>query len=205
MSRPPFAPWDERALPRAISAEEAARRARSFAEIERRLSQILDTLAGSVEGHARSTITRHARHHAWHAQLWEDALSDATAPSGEAELEANTASLLEQIEAMVTSDSLPEALAAIYRVLIPRKVTAYTYYVRALGSAAADADQRWLDFIMKDELDSVRDGELLLQSLLESEEDVQKVAEVRNRLEPLMVKSGGLVGPATLGMETTNR
>lgn len=197
-----FAPWDERTLPRAISAEDAAGRARAFAEIERRVASILETLAESVDGHARQTIARHARHHAWHAQLWEDNLSDATAPGGEAELDASTASLLEQIAAMVTSDSLIESLAAIYRVLIPRKVTAYTYYVRALGSAAADADSRWIEFIMKDEFDSVRDGELLLQSLLRSDDDARTVAEVRNRLEPLMVSSGGLVGPGSIGMAT---
>ena len=68
----------------------------------------------------------------------------------------------------------------------------------------ADADQRWYEMILKDSFDSIRDGELLLQSLLlqAGEDGVQRSADRKAELEKLMVKAGGLVGPDSLGANT---
>jgi hypothetical protein len=198
-ARPSFAPWDERDLPRSISAEDASRRARIFAEIERRLARLLEEVAANESGHGKATITRHARHHAWHAELWDGKLSDATEPGVEGDVDAELTAFLDAVEDPKLPDQLIEVLTGIYRVLIPRKIAAYTYYYRALGSSATDSDARWLDFILKDEFDGVRDGELLLQSLLKSEEDVQRSAAARAKLEGMLVRSGGIAGPGTLG------
>ena len=196
----PFAPWDVRDLPRAISADDAARRARTFAEIERRLSTLLDQAAAASDpGHGKATLARHARHHRWHAELWDGLLSDATEPGVEGDVDEGLGAFLDALAEPAVPGQLIEFLAGVYRVLLPRKVAAYTYYLRALGSSAADSDGRWLDMILKDELDGVRDGELLLQSLLAGPAEVERAASARARLEKLIVRAGGLAGPGTLG------
>ena len=204
-TRPSFAPWDERTSPRIVSPEESARRVRAFAAVEEKASQLLDAFAGSMaEGHAQATLARHARHHAFHAELLRERVTDASGSKGDAPDDADLAAFLDAVGEPKDAAQAVEFLTGIYRVLVPRAITAYTYFLTALGSDASDADQRWYEMILKDSFDSIRDGELLLQSLLlEGGEDaVQRSADRRSQLEALMVKAGGLVGPDSLGGAT---
>ena len=73
------------------------------------------------------------------------------------------------IEAM-TEPEAPELtiekLVGVYRVLIPRFIAAYTYH-RNNTSEITDAPTiRSINFILQDEFDDWRDGEMLLQSLI---------------------------------------
>ncbi|HEX7168247.1 MAG TPA: hypothetical protein VF230_14805 [Acidimicrobiales bacterium] len=197
-NRPHFAPWDEREWPRLLTAEEGARRVRIFHAVERRQSELLAQWAETVtEPHLQTTLKRHARHAEWHGILWHHALADS---DGEEADDAPASSFLDAVADVKGADQTIEFLTGIYRVLVPRKVTAYTYYQRAIGTQDSDADWRWIDFILKDELDAIRDGELSLQSLLTSADDVERSARRRAELEARMVENGGLVGPDTLGM-----
>ena len=211
-ARPAFAPWDQRVLPRILTNEESVRRLRTFASIEARLGKALTAFADIIEEpHAKATLARHGKHHEWHSFLFHHALADADgstptdAPIEDADVAAFVDAVLEPKDASQTI----EFLTGVYRVLLPRKVSAYTYYVRALGGDANDADARWLEFILKDEFDGVRDGELLLQSLLTGDDDVQRSADRKAALEVLILKAGGIAGPSTLGgtdpKETANR
>jgi hypothetical protein len=92
-----------------------------------------------------------------------------------------------------------EKLVGVYRVLIPHKIAAYTYH-RNNTSTITDAPTiRSLDFALADELDDWRDGEMLLQSLMETEEEVQRAAAHQARLEAIMVRAGGIAGPGSIG------
>jgi hypothetical protein len=208
-TRPAFAPWDTRELPRIVTTEESARRLRTFATIEDRLAQALYAFSTIIdEPHAQATLARHARHHEWHSFLFHHALADAdgqtptSAPIEDADVAAFVDAVVEPKDATQTI----EFLTGVYRVLIPRKITAYTYFVRALGADAADVDQRWMDFVLKDEHDGIRDGELLIQSLIGASPDpddaVQRSAARRVQLENLILKAGGIAGPNTLGGTT---
>lgn len=201
-TRPSFAPWDVRTSPRIVSPEESARRVRTFAAVEERVADVLDAFAGSMaEDHAKTTLARHARHHAFHAELLRERVADASGSKGEAPEDADLAAFLDAVAEPKDAGSAIELLTGVYRVLVPRAITAYTYFLTALGGDATDADQRWYELILKDSFDSIRDGELLLQSLLlEGGDDaVQRSADRRAQLEALMVKTGGLVGPDSLG------
>jgi len=201
-TRPAFAPWDVRTAPRILSPEESARRVRAFAAAEERAAQLLEAFAGSIDSeHGRSTLSRHARHHAFHAELLRTRVADASGNAGDAAEDPALASFLDALQ----GDDPIDVLTGVYRVLLPRAISAYTYFVRALGSDAADSDQRWYDLILKDLFDGVRDGELLLQSLLleGGEAAVQRSADRRVELENLMLKAGGLVGPDSLGGAST--
>lgn len=200
--RPAFAPWDERTSPRVISPEESARRVRVFAAYEEKASQLLEAFAGSMaEEHAQATLARHARHHAFHAELLRDRVADASGTKGDAAEDADIAAFLDAVGEPKGADAAIELLTGVYRVLLPRAITAYTYFLTALGGDATDADQRWYEMILKDSFDSIRDGELLLQSLLlqAGDDGVQRSADRKAELEKSMVKAGGLVGPDSLG------
>ena len=205
--RPHFTPWDERALPRAISVEESARRAGIYAAIEERLAALLEQWSNTLDGDARTVLGRHARNHAWHVSLLREQLSDGADAGGEPPKEV--AAFLDALGSPSGPEQAVELLTGVYRVALPRVIAAYTYWVRALGTAAAESDGRWFEFILKDLFDSVRDGELLLQALLDADAAVQRSADRRTELEQHLVSAGGLAGPDTLGavsaQEVTSR
>ena len=201
-TRPAFAPWDVRTAPRILSPEESARRVRTFAAVEERAAQLLEAFAGSIASeHGTATLARHARHHAFHGELLRQRVADASGSAGDTVEDADVAAFVDALGEPKGGEQAVEFLTGIYRVLLPRAISAYTYFVRALGSDASDADQRWYDMILKDAFDGVRDGELLLQSLLleGGESAVQRSADRKAQLESQILKAGGLVGPDSLG------
>lgn len=194
--RPHFTPWDERALPRAISPEESARRAGVFAVVEERIAGLLEQWSTMLDGDAATVLAKHAKHHAWHASLLRDQLTDG---GRAAEPEAEVASFLDALGSPNGAAEAIEFLTGIYRVALPRKIAAYTYWSRALGASASGGDARWFEFVFKDEFDSIRDGEMVLQALLVGDDEVQRSAARRAELEKYLVHTGGLAGPDTLG------
>jgi hypothetical protein len=128
-------------------------------------------------------------------------VADASGSKGDAAEDADLAAFLDAVAEPKDGAQAIELLTGVYRVLLPRAITAYTYFLTALGGDATDADQRWYELILKDSFDAIRDGELLLQSLLGQggEAAVQRSADRRAQLEALMVKTGGIVGPDSLG------
>ena len=201
-TRPSFAPWDERSLSRIVTPEESARRVRTFAAVEERTAQVLDAFAGSIGvPHAAATLQRHARNYAFHAEVLRGRVADASGSAGDAVEDADVAAFLDAVAEPKDGAQAIELLTGVYRVLLPRTIAAYTYFVGALGADAADADERWYGLIMKDLQDSFRDGELLLQTLLNEggEDAVQRAADRRAQLEALILKAGGIVGPDSLG------
>jgi hypothetical protein len=92
-----------------------------------------------------------------------------------------------------------EKLVGVYRVLIPHKVAAYTYHLNNTSTITDAPTIRSLRLALADEMDDWRDGEMLVQSLLDSEEEVLRAAAHQGRLESLMVAAGGIAGPGSIG------
>jgi hypothetical protein len=97
-----------------------------------------------------------------------------------------------------------EKLVGVYRVLIPRKIAAYTFHVNSTSRITDAPTMRSLNFILQDEFDDWREGEMLLQSLIETPEEVERAANRQRELEQLMLATGGIAGPDSIGtsMET---
>jgi hypothetical protein len=92
-----------------------------------------------------------------------------------------------------------EKLVGAYRVLIPRFIAAYTYH-RNNTSEITDAPTiRSIKFILQDELDDWREGEMLLQSLMVTPDDCRRAADHQAKLEQLMLDAGGITGPGSIG------
>jgi hypothetical protein len=92
-----------------------------------------------------------------------------------------------------------EKLVGVYRVLIPRKIAAYTYHLNATSSITDAPTQRSLGFILQDEHADQTEGEMLIQSLIETEEEAERAAAHQLALEKIVLRAGGIAGPGTLG------
>jgi hypothetical protein len=182
---------------------ESARRVGNYKWIEMRLFEALGGWVATVpELDVKLVLGRHCYHHAWHAELWNKRLPELR--------EMNTERLTEPPnDAMVTfTDAVrePEApeltiekLVGVYRVLIPRKIAAYTFHLNATSRITDAPTMRSLNFILQDEFDDWREGEMLLQSLIATPEEVERAANRQRELEQLMVAAGGITGPGTIG------
>ena len=144
----------------------------------------------------------HCYHHAWHADLWHKRLPELREMKPERlTVPANDA--MERFMAAMTEPEAPELtiekLVGVYRVLIPRFIAAYTYH-RNNTSEITDAPTiRSINFILQDEFDDWRDGEMLLQSLITTSKHVERAAVHQARLEALMVEAGGITGFDSIG------
>src|SRR5919202_1654054 len=175
--RSPFAPWDRRELPGLFTVEESARRVGHYKWIEMRLFEVLGGWVATVpELDVKTPLGRHCYHHAWHAELWHKRLPELR----EMNPDRLTRAPNPEMEAFVAALTAPEApdqtiekLVGVYRVLLPRKIAAYTYHLNATSRITDAPTIRSLGFILDDELADWREGEVLLQSLIETGGEVE--------------------------------
>jgi hypothetical protein len=202
-ARAPFAPWDRRDLPGAFDVDETARRIGHYAWVETKLFEALGGWVATVpELDVKLRLGTHTYHHAWHADLFRKRLPELR----EMKPERLTVAPNPDLEAFVEALTEPEApeltvekLVGVYRVLIPHKIAAYTYQMNNTSRITDAPTIRILNFILQDEFDDWRDGEMLIQSLLRSPDDAARAAEHQGRLEAIMVAAGGIAGPGTIG------
>ncbi len=81
----------------------------------------------------------------------------------------------------------------------PAKIAAYTYHLNGTSTITDAPTIRSLKFILQDELDDWRDGEMLLQSLIETDEEVQRAVDHQAALQKPLLAAGGIAGPGTIG------
>jgi hypothetical protein len=201
--RAAFAPWDRRELPGRFNVEETARRVGHYKWVEMRLFEILGGWVATVpELDVKLRLGTHCYHHAWHAELWHKRLPELremnperlTQPANE-----TVVALLDAIAEPEAPEETIEKLTGVYRVLLPRKIAAYTYHLNVTSSITDAPTIRSLRFALQDELADWQDGEMLLQSLLATPDEVGRAAAHQRRLEELAVAAGGVAGPGSLG------
>jgi hypothetical protein len=201
--RAPFAPWDRRELPGIFSVEESAHRVGNYKWAEMRLFEVLGGWVATVpELDVKLVLGRHTWFHAEHAKRWDERLPELREMNRErlnippnAEFEAFMDAVREPEDAELTI----EKLVGAYRVLIPRFIGVYTYHLNGTSRITDAPTMRALKFILQDEHETWRDGEMLLQSLIDTPEKVERAARRYEELEALYVASGGIAGPGSLG------
>lgn len=201
--RAPFSPWDRRELPGAFSVEESARRVGNYKWIEMRLFEALGGWVATVpELDVKMRLGTHCYHHAWHAELWHKRLPELremnperlTAPPND-ELVAFVAAMTEPEAA----DQTIEKLVGAYRVLLPHLIAAYTYHLNNTSTVTDAPTIRSLKFVLQDDFEDWRDGEMLIQSLIETPAEVERAAAHQVKLEKLLLAAGGVTGPGSIG------
>jgi hypothetical protein len=172
--------------------------------IETRLFEVLGGWVATVpELDVKMRLGTHCYHHAWHAELWHKRLPELREINPDRLTQPANDGIVAFMDAM-TEPEAPELtiekLVGVYRVLIPRFIAAYTYH-RNNTSEITDAPTiRSINFILQDEFEDWRDGEMLLQSLITTPEHVERAAGHQARLEALMVEAGGITGFDSIGM-----
>ena len=201
--RPAFAPWDRRELPGAFSVEETARRVGNYKWIEMRLFEALGGWVATVpELDVKMRLGTHCYQHAWHSELWHKRLPELREMNPERlTVPANdeVAAFMAALTAPEAPDQTIEKLVGVYRVLIPHKIAAYTFHLNNTSTITDAPTIRSLKLILNDEFEDWRDGEMMIQSLLESEEEVRRAADHQALLEGMLLKAGGVAGPGSIG------
>lgn len=172
--------------------EATARRIGHYKWVEMRLFEVLGAWVPNVpEQEVKLRLGTDAHHHAWHAELWHKCLPEGTGLASPEEL---TVPADDGLVAFVEALGKPEApeltiekLTGVYRVLVPHMVTAYSRHLEAASPATDGPVIRALQLILRDELDDWRAGEMLLQSLLRSAENVERAASHQATLEKLLL------------------
>jgi hypothetical protein len=203
--RAPFTPWDRRDLPGLFGVEESARRVGNYRWVEMRLFEALGGWVATVpELDVKMVLGRHCYHHAWHAELWTKRLPELR----EMNVERMTVPANDDFVAFMDAVREPEAyeltiekLVGVYRVLIPRKIAAYTYHLNGTSEITDAPTIRSLKLALQDEFEDWRDGEMLIQSLIDSPESAKRAARRQAELEQLMVRAGGIAGPDSIGTQ----
>ncbi len=176
--RPAFAPWDRRELPGLFGVVESARRVGNYKWVEMRLFEALGGWVATVpELDVKLVLGRQCYHHAWHAELWNKRLPELREMNTERLTEPPNDAMVQFIDA-VREPEAPELtiekLVGVYRVLIPRKIAAYTFHLNATSRITDAPTMRSLKFILQDEFEDWREGEMLLQSLISTPEEVDR-------------------------------
>jgi hypothetical protein len=147
-------------------------------------------------------LGRHCYHHAWHAELWHKRLPELREMNPDRLCRAPNPELETFVEGLTepeAHDRTIEKLVGVYRVLLPRKIGAYTYHLNATSKITDAPTIRSLGFILEDEATDWREGEMLLQALIDTDEEVERAARRQAELETLITRAGGIAGPGSLG------
>ena len=203
--RPAFAPWDRRELPCSFTVEETARRVGNYKWIEMRLFEALGGWVATVpELDVKMRLGTHCYKHAWHSELWHKRLPELREMNPDRLTVPANDTIVEFIEAMTEpegEDKTLEKLVGVYRVLIPHKIAAYTYHLNNTSSITDAPTMRSLRLTLNDEFEDWRDGEMLIQSIVDGEDDIRRAAEHQAKLEIIMHRAGGIAGPGSIGTE----
>lgn len=201
--RAPFAPWDRRELPGRFSVEETARRVGNYKWIEMRIFELMGGWVATVpELDIKLRLGTHCYHHAFHSELWHKRLPELR----EMNPDRLTLPPNPEMEAFVQALGTPEApnetiekMVGLYRVLLPNLIAAYTYHLNNTSTITDSPTIRSLNFCLQDDMEEWREGEMIIQSLLTSEDDVARAAAQQVNLTNLMIAAGGVTGPGSVG------
>ncbi len=201
--RAPFAPWDRRELPGRFTVEETAKRVGHYKWVEMRIFELMGGWVATVpELDVKLRLGTHCYHHAFHSELWHKRLPELR----EMNPERLTKPPNPEMEAFIDALGAPEEpgqtiekLVGLYRVLLPHLIGAYTYHLNNTSQITDAPTIRSLNFCLQDDMEEWREGEMIIQSMIETPDDVDRAAARQAELTKLMVAAGGAVGPDSIG------
>ena len=183
--------------------EESARRVGNYKWIEMRLFEVLGGWVATVpELDVKLRLGTHCYHHAWHSELWHKRLPELREMNPERLTAPPNDELVVFVDAMTEPEGPEltiEKLVGAYRVLIPAKIAAYTYHLNNTSTITDAPTIRSLKFALADEFEDWRDGEMMLQSLIQSEAELDRAIAHQSKLQKLLLAAGGIAGPGSIG------
>ncbi len=196
-------PWARRELPGRFTVEETAVRVGHYKWLEMRLFELLGGWVAFVpELEIKHRLGVHCHHHAFHVELWHKRLQElvnvdperlTVAPGPEIE------QLMGALGDPTASGDTIEKLVGVYRVVLPAVIAAYSYHLNHAAEITDGPTMRALSLCLDDDRDEWREGEMMLQWLIASPDDVDRAMARQAELSKLLVAAGGVVGAGSLG------
>jgi hypothetical protein len=206
--RAAFAPWDRRELPGRFSVEETAARVGHYKWLEMRIFELMGGWVATVpELDVKLRLGTHCYHHAFHSELWHKRLPELREMNPERLTQPPNPEMEAFVEALggpEGQDQTIEKLVGLYRVLLPHLIAAYTYHLNNTSQITDAPTIRSLNFCLQDDMEEWREGEMIVQSLIETPEEVERAAAHQASLTKLMLAAGGAVGPGSIGSFDTD-
>lgn len=169
--------------------EESDRLVASYRWLERRRFELLGGwVASTAQLEVKLAFARHARHHAWHASLWEQHLphrSGYEAPADPRPADRGLAVCIEALKKADGPEATVERLIGAYRVLAARAVSDYTAHLARASPVSDPALARTGRLVLADQLHDQGEGEALLGALLEDDDRIERAVATQARLENL--------------------
>jgi hypothetical protein len=195
-------------LPGAFTVEETAKRVGHYKWIEMRIFELMGGWVATIpELDVKLRLGTHCYHHAFHSELWHKRLPELR----EMNPERLTAPPNPEMEAFVEALGAPEGpgqsiekLVGLYRVLLPHLIAAYTYHLNNTSQITDSPTIRSLNFCLQDDMEEWREGEMIIQSLLDTPDEIDRAANHQAALTKLMVAAGGITGPGSVGSFDTD-
>jgi hypothetical protein len=184
-----------------LTLDESARLAGGYAWIELRLFEIVGRwVTGVDQAEAKVLLATHARHHAERAEQWLE-LRPVVAGRDPDELVAapgaGAKAALDVLADLGSGDASGlERAAGLYRVVVPRLVTAYGRHRHAATAVADGPVRRALRLVLTDLVADWQDGEALVQQLVRSPADATRAAEAQAAVESALSADGLIAPPA---------
>lgn len=206
--RAPFAPWDRRELPGSFTVEDTALRVGHYKWIEMRIFELMGGWVATIpELDVKLRLGTHCYHHAFHSELWHKRLPELREMNPERLTQPPNAEMEAFIEALGAPEEpgqTIEKLVGLYRVLLPHLIAAYTYHMNNTSQITDAPTIRSINFCLMDDMEEWREGEMILQSLIETPDEVDRAAGHQAALTKLIVAAGGAVGRGSIGAFDTH-
>ncbi len=156
--------------------------------VERRVFEVFGRWAGTC-GHdgLDAWFADMSRRHGWHAEVLADRLpeisvvdvDDLVVPGGSST--EHWFSLLEGVGSAGPYEASDRAVGA-YRVLLPMLVVSYRTGLASMSAVAEPSLMRWVDILLRDDLNELAGGEGLVQSFLVDDSAVEASSRVEAAL-----------------------
>lgn len=181
----------------AVELHARARTIGQWAWTERRVFECFGAWAGTTPDPAAAVcFGEMSRRHGWHAELWVDRLPELASVDAESLVMppgADTAVLFDAVaDDGAGEPSAVRRLSAAYRVLLPLLVTQYRAALATVSAVAEPSLGRWLDLVLRDDLEEWSRGQALLASVLVDETAVHAAAARQLELELLALRTAQL-------------
>ena len=172
-----------------------ARRVGQWAWLEQRVFELFGAWAGSTEEpDAAVLLGEMSRRHGWHAELFFDRLPELASVDAAA-LVAAPGPATEALFVGLAAPGEPATLCRLvgaYRVVLPMLVAEYRAASESLSPVAEPSLRRWLEIVLRDDLEEWSRGQELLLAMLVDDDTVRAAGERQLELELLAVLTARL-------------
>ena len=154
-----------------------ARRVGQWAWVERRVFELFGDWAGTTaDPDAAALFGEMSRRHGWHAEVFFDRLPELASVDAEGLVVPPGPATEAFVGALGAHDPASEPidrLVAAYRVLLPMLVVEYRSAVPTFSPVAEPSLGRWVDIVLRDDLEEWSRGQQLLSAALTDAEVVR--------------------------------